>query len=86
MVRDPKVRGVSLTQEGQRWLLAQLKALNVTFPTAQGGRPDISDLWEGDVPWGQMATTALKVILGSGLARAVTLSTPIARRTARCLS
>lgn len=63
LVRDAKLRSLSLTQEGQHRLLAALISRGVEFKSAQreGRSPDIQDLWEDEVPWGQMMVTALKV-------------------------
>jgi preprotein translocase subunit SecA len=60
---DRKARGLSLTEEGMARVFAALAAdPAVSFAAASRERraPHLMDLWEDDVPWGQMAVTALK--------------------------
>eukprot|EP00879_Flechtneria_rotunda_P006052 GHRR01006365.1.p1 GENE.GHRR01006365.1~~GHRR01006365.1.p1 ORF type:complete len:696 (+),score=226.05 GHRR01006365.1:193-2088(+) len=63
LVLDTKQRSLSLSQEGMVLLLTLLaEDPAVTFRSAarEGRSPTIMDLWEDEVPWGNMAVTALK--------------------------
>ncbi|WIA41723.1 hypothetical protein OEZ86_009068 [Tetradesmus obliquus] len=63
LVLDTKQRSLSLSQEGMALLFALLaEQPGVVFRAAvREGRPaTLMDLWEDDVPWGNMAITALK--------------------------
>uniref|UniRef100_A0A383VIS3 chloroplast protein-transporting ATPase n=1 Tax=Tetradesmus obliquus TaxID=3088 RepID=A0A383VIS3_TETOB len=63
LVLDTKQRSLSLSQEGMALLFALLaEQPGVVFRAAvREGRPaTLMDLWEDDVPWGNMAITSLK--------------------------
>ncbi|KAF8056768.1 secA [Scenedesmus sp. PABB004] len=63
LVLDAKQRSLSLSQEGMALLFVLLSEQpGVAFRAAarEGRAPTIMDLWEDDVPWGNMAITALK--------------------------
>lgn len=63
LVLDTKQRSLSLSQEGMALLFnLMLQEPDVVFRAAlrEGRPPTMMDLWEDDVPWGNMAITALK--------------------------
>ncbi|KAF8056765.1 SECA2 [Scenedesmus sp. PABB004] len=63
LVLDTKQRSLSLSQEGMALLFVLLSEQpGVAFRAAarEGRAPTVMDLWEDDVPWGNMAVTALK--------------------------
>ncbi|GBF93826.1 pre translocase subunit [Raphidocelis subcapitata] len=62
LVLDVKTRQLSLTQEGMLLLFGYMLEEGIVFQAAakEGRPPELMDMWEDAVPWGQMALTALK--------------------------
>ncbi|KAG1663910.1 hypothetical protein FOA52_002673 [Chlamydomonas sp. UWO 241] len=59
---DEKARSVSLTPLGLQEVFVRLLDAGAEFVTArkEGRPPTLMDMWEGEVPWGQLALTSLK--------------------------